>query len=76
MAKTKFAIHYLGGSQTPAFSERIRNEIRRNKQTTWANTDTMLGPNSFFKGKLNQKIARDELGILKLPLAFWACLRI
>ena len=34
----------------------------QNKKSKWANTDTRLGHNVFFKGKLNHRIALIELG--------------
>ena len=40
-------IRYSLGSQTLLFLAKIRNVILLNKQTTWANTDTRLGPNVF-----------------------------
>ena len=44
------------------FWPKIRNGISQRNQTTWANTDTMLGPSVCSRWKLNREIAIDELG--------------
>ena len=40
-------IRYFAHPQTLVFLAQIRNEMLRNKQTTWANADTLAGPNVF-----------------------------
>ena len=62
LATAKFPIRYLAASQALLFFlAKIRNEIVRNKQTTWANADIRSSPNVFM-GKLSRRIALNELG--------------
>ena len=55
-------IHYLVDSQTLVCLTEIRNVILRRNTETWANTDTQLGHNEFFKQNIIRQIATHELG--------------
>ena len=47
--RTKSPIHYLVDSQTLISLTKMRNEILNKNQTTLANTDTMIKPQTFLR---------------------------
>ena len=59
---TKFSIHYLVDSETLISLSKMRNELLNRNQTTWANADAMICPQTFYEPTINQQIAIRELG--------------
>ena len=59
---TKFAIHYLAGSQTLICQSKMGNGPLDRNQTTRANTDTMISPKTFYEQTPNQQISIREMG--------------
>ena len=59
---TKSPIHYLADSQTLIFLTKMRNEFLNRNQTTWANADTGVNPQTFYEPDLNQRIAIRGMG--------------
>ena len=55
-------MRYLADSQTLAPLAKIRNAILSRNRATWANTDTRLDTNEFFKRHTDRLIATHEMG--------------
>ena len=62
--------HYLVGSRALVFLTKIRDGVSKQNPTTWANNDTRLDHNSFYKKGIAQEIAIGELGVVALK-TFW-----
>ena len=62
LTNTKSHARYLVDFHALVFLTKTMGRILSWKQTTWANTDTRLGPNEFFIGNLRHQIATREFG--------------
>ena len=57
LPNTKSTLRYLVDPETPVVLSKIGNSISQQIDTTWANTDTRLRPNDFYKNNLIQEFA-------------------